>query len=318
MADRIGIVMLNMGGPENLAEVRPFLYRLFSDPAIINLRQPMRAIVATLISQLRAPKSRRMYKAIGGRSPLGQWTALQARQVQSLFDASRVCVQFGMNLSQPFIKDCLISLKNWGATRLVMFPLFPQYANATTGSCFAEVRRTLKGLRWSPETSFINSWCDNDAYLALGRRYLEQARVAAQVETEDCRIIFVAHGLPMKTIERGDPYAGEVLKTVNGLAQELRMPWSIAYQSRTGPVAWMKPYLDEEIARLGSEGVKNLIVMPVSFVSDHVETLHEIDQQSLKIARRSGVEGFFRVPMFNGDPEFSQIIKSIIDQRVKV
>ena len=317
---KTGILLLNLGGPWSTREVKPFLYRIFSNPDIlVGVPTPFRQSLAFLISQIKGPASIRSYEAIGGGSPQLHWTRLQAEGLEEHFRAQGtrepICVSIGMQASCPSIQKALYDLKNQGAERLVLLPLFPQYSTTTTGSCFKEVYKQLKRLKWAPLIQEIRSWPDHSKYISLLKQTLDE--VLKTNETQDStHLIFSAHSLPLAIIKRGDPYPQEVEKTVSRLRALCpnSVSWSLAFQSRNGRMPWLEPYLEDELVRLGKSGLKRLIVMPISFVSDHIETLWELDLYYAKLARKHGIEHYIRTRTFNDDPKFASVLHSLVTE----
>lgn len=309
-----GVVLLNLGGPWTIDDVKPFLYRLFSDPAIlVGLPTPLRQAVAFFISQVKGPSSIEMYRKIGGGSPQLQWTRVQAEHL--LAELARVDVEtrvvVGMRAAEPSIEAALRELREWGADELVLIPLFPQYSTTTSGSCLGEARRVLKALGWCPSVREVASFCAHPEYIALLREAIDEAVGLAVADGGSLHVLLSAHSLPLKIVDRGDSYPDEVNKTVAALTQGLTHPWSLAFQSRNGPMPWIQPYTEDEIRRLAQTGVRRLVVVPISFVSDHIETLYEIDQLYAGHARAHGIDGYYRARVFNGDPRFARVLASL-------
>ncbi|PYS77658.1 MAG: ferrochelatase [Acidobacteria bacterium] len=319
---KTGVALLNFGGPWTLADVKPFLYRLFSNPSVlVGVPAPVRQLLAFAITQVKGPSSIKAYESIGGGSPQLMWTEAQADGLRRLLkdgESARVRVEVGMRSAEPSIERALVRLKDWGAQRLVLLPMFPHFSTTTTGTCLQEARDSLRRLDWKPLTHEINNWPDHSGYAALLRRTLDEAVGRAEAERGDrcdpIHVLFSAHSLPLKIVERGDPYPSDVRRTITAVAGGLRHPWSLCFQSRNGRLPWLQPYLEDEIKRLADEGVRRLVVAPVSFVSDHIETLYELDQLYADLARSRGVTHYYRTRAFNGDPEFPRVLRSILSE----
>lgn len=314
-----GILLLNLGGPETQQDVQPFLFNLFSDPDLIRLPFPrLQKLFAGIISHLRARKSKRNYAAIGGGSPLLRMTNAQARALQDTlvmmgFDLP---VYVGMRYWHPLIESVVQQIKADEITHLVVLPLYPQYSTSTTGSSF----RLLETL-WAQDPHLaninlvlINSWYDQKDYLeamATGiRTELDQFP-----DPDTVHVLFSAHGVPEEYVTcYGDPYQQEMEACVRLIGKQIHQvnPFSLAYQSRVGPVRWLNPYTEDVIPRLGAQGVKQLLVVPISFVSDHIETLEEIDIEYAHLAKSSGIQTFRRVPALNTDPGLIQAMVKLI------
>lgn len=315
---RTGILLLNFGGPWTLSDVKPFLYRLFSNKSVlVGIPSPIRQILAFMIAQIKGPSSVAGYKSIGGGSPQLKWTSIQAEGLRHLSSRRNVHIEIGMRSAEPSIQCALERLQMWGADRLILLPLFPQYSTTTTGTCFEEVNAALERLKWSPELHAIVNWPDHPKYIELLRLTLNQAVdcvTSSDANQDPVHVIFSAHSLPLKIVERGDPYPEDVEKTIRAVTRELKHPWSLAFQSRNGKRPWLQPYLEDELKRLGKEGVRRVIVVPVSFVSDHIETLFELDKFYADVARDSGISEYHRAKCFNGNPQFPLVLQSLVNE----
>ena len=309
--------MLNFGGPWTLSQVRPFLYRLFVNPRVlVGIPSPLRQLLAFTIAQVKGPSSVRSYRSIGGGSPQLKWTATQAEGLRVLLDRRSFRLEIGMRSAEPSIATALERLKFWGATELVLLPLFPQFSTTTTGTCFDEVKVVLEELDWQPRVQEITSWPDHPTYIQLLRQTVEEAVSEAEARRESdespVHVLFSAHSLPLKIVKLGDPYPEEIERTIQAVTRGLQQPWSLAYQSRNGRLPWLQPYLEDELKRLGEAGSSNVVVVPISFVSDHIETLFELDQLYANVAREHGISNYQRARCFNDDPLFSQLLYSLL------
>jgi ferrochelatase len=313
---KTGIVLLNFGGPWTLSDVKPFLYRLFSNPAVlVGVPAPFRQILAFMIAQIKGPSSIKNYKSIGRGSPQLKWTTIQTEGLRSLLPKGSLRVEMAMRSAEPSIEQALMLLQDWGAEQLVLLPLFPHFSTTTTGTCFTEVRAALRRMRWSPVIHEVSNWADHPDYARLLRRTVDEAVGRAEAERngskEPVQILFSAHSLPLKIVKLGDPYPRDIERTIAAVARDLNHPWSLAFQSRNGKLPWLEPYLEDELKRLGREGVKRVVVVPISFVSDHIETLFELDQLYAGLAKTHGITHYYRARCFNGDPEFPRVLRSI-------
>ena len=303
---RTGVLLLNLGGPDRIEDVRPFLYNLFSDPEIIRLPFPwMQKPLAWLISTLRAGKSQENYQQIGGGSPLRQITDEQAQALEkSLQDKGQDArVYVGMRYWHPFTEEAIAKIEKDGVDRLVILPLYPQFSISTSGSSF----RVLEKL-WEKEQSLkkidytvIPSWYERPGYLQAMAELIAQ-ELDKLPEPDRAHIFFSAHGVPVSYVEEaGDPYQREIEECTRLIMQTLNRPnqHTLAYQSRVGPVEWLQPYTEDAIEELAERGIEELVVVPISFVSEHIETLQEIDMEYREIAEEAGIENFYRVPALN-------------------
>lgn len=314
---KTGILLLNFGGPWTISDVKPFLYRLFSNPRVlVGVPTPLRQMLAFAIAQIKGPSSRKSYKLIGGGSPQLKWTAIQAEGLRDLLENESIRVEIGMRSAEPSIGSALERLKFWGAEQLLLLPLFPQYSTTTTGTCFDEVKRVLDKLSWNPCVQQITSWPNRPDYTQLLQRLVDKTVREAESErgtaADPIHVLFSAHSLPMKIVELGDPYPQDVDSTVAAVAQNLKHPWSLAFQSRNGKMPWLQPYLEDELKRLGQSGIRRVVVVPISFVSDHIETLFELDLLYAETAKEHGITHYYRAGCFNGDPDFPRVLHSIV------
>jgi ferrochelatase len=312
---RTGILLLNFGGPWTLSDVKPFLYKLFANKSVlVGVPAPVRHLLAFFISQMKGRSSVEAYRAIGGGSPQLKWTSIQAEGLRNLSRRSDVRVEIGMRSAEPSIECALERLRSWGADKLILLPLFPQYSTTTTGTCFEEAADALGRMHWSPEVHPIVNWPDHPFYIELLQATLNEALTDIANEEDDgpVHIIFSAHSLPLKIVDRGDPYPEDVQRTVNALTRDLKHPWSVAFQSRNGKLPWLEPYLEDELKRLGNQGVKKVVIVPISFVSDHIETLFELDQLYAELARKNGISTYRRARCFNADPKFPRVLESLL------
>lgn len=321
-APPIGVVLLNMGGPECLSAVRPFLARLFSDRELIRLpAAPLtQPLFSWVVSGLRARKVRRYYEEIGGGSPIGQLTEAQRAALEAALRATggNFRVYVGMRYWYPLSKHAVLEMKDDGVRRAIALPLYPQYCAATTGSSFTDLEAWMRWARTSFPLTFVRSWPDDRGYIAaLSERIRETlSRLPASATGSApprTHLLFSAHGIPKSFIDRGDPYANEVARTVAATMRNFRdIAHSISYQSRAGRAEWLKPDTADEVVRLGREGVNALVVVPVSFVSDHIETLHELDIRLAATAAQAGIATFLRVPALNDSPAFIAALRDIV------
>ena len=316
---RVGVLLLNLGGPDQLEDVRPFLFNLFSDPEIIRLPFSwLQKPLAWLISTSRAKKSQENYKLIGGGSPLRRITEEQAQALQAALRerGQEVQVYVGMRYWHPFTEEAVARIKRDAIDRLVILPLYPQFSISTSGSSF----RLLDAL-WQEDPSLqkidytvIPSWYERAGYLQAMAELIQQQ--LDQMDSPDqAHIFFSAHGVPLSYVEEaGDPYQQEIEECTELIMRKLNRPnpYTLAYQSRVGPVEWLKPYTEDAILELAAQGVKNLLVVPVSFVSEHIETLEEIDIEYREIAEEAGIDNFQRVPALNTHPVFIEELSEMV------
>ncbi len=310
-----GVVLLNMGGPDSLSAIRPFLARLLSDRELIRLplapvTQPL---FAWIVSRVRTRKVKTYYEEIGGGSPIAELTDRQRAALEALLaeTGGNFRVYVGMRYWYPLAKHAVLEMKEDGVERGIALPLYPQYCAATTGSSLSDLRRWMRWAQADFPMAEVTSWPDHAGYIAaLGEKITET--ISGAGSPEGTHLLFSAHGVPKSFIDGGDPYQAEVEKTVAAVMKQFPgTPHSISYQSRMGRTEWLKPDTVAEVIRLGREGVQVLVVVPVSFVSDHIETLHELDIRLKETAREAGITTFLRVPAFNDSPAFIRALRDI-------
>ncbi len=279
-----------MGGPSSPEEIKPFLYRLFSDRDLINFGVPpfLQKPLAYLIASIRSKKILPNYRAIGGGSPTVRYSLEIAEAVEK---ATGVKTFVGMLYSQPLLEKVAEEVKNYGATDIAAISLYPQYSFATAGACIRDVKKHFQKART------VKSWCRNPHYIKWIKNQLEKSLA----KTKKPFILFSAHSLPAYLINQGDPYIKEVEDTVALVMKNMDVPFTISYQSKVGPIKWIEPTTEETIKKLGKEGIKELVVFPVSFISEHIETLFELDVEYKGIAEKAGIEKYLRVPLNHRD-----------------
>ena len=321
---RVGVLLLNLGGPDELDDVRPFLYNLFSDPEIIRLPVSwLQKPLAWLISTARSRKSQENYKQIGGGSPLRRITEEQAQALKQQLEAEgqETRVYVGMRYWHPFTEEAVVRIKRDQLEKLVILPLYPHFSISTSGSSFRILEQIWQqdpALQKIPYT-VIPSWYDEPAYLQAMANLIAQ-ELDQFSQPEQVHIFFSAHGVPLSYVEEaGDPYQYQIEECTRLIMETLNRPndHTLAYQSRVGPVEWLKPYTEEAIEKLGKQGVKDLLVVPISFVSEHIETLQEIDIEYRELAEASGIERFHRVPALNTDATFIQALTNCVENALE-
>ena len=323
---KTGVLLFNLGGPTTLADVEPFLVNLFSDRDIIELPFGPRVqpLFARLIAKVRGPAVRRNYASIGGGSPQLRLTREQARALEALLnrDGDRVRVAIAMRYWQPSTEEALRALAAEGIERIVTLTLYPHYSKATTGSSERELCRVLARPEWDGRfrVEGIDRYPEEPLYIAALAELVAQALASFPDEARDAVVLlFSAHGLPQRFVDAGDPYVRETEATVSGVLSRLGVKnrHALAYQSRTGPVKWIGPGVPETIASLAREGVRDLLMVPVSFVGDHIETLYEVDQLFARAAKRAGIRDYRRSPALNTHPLFIEALAGLVERRLE-
>ncbi|XP_042377284.1 ferrochelatase-1, chloroplastic-like isoform X1 [Zingiber officinale] len=324
--EKVGVLLLNLGGPETLNDVQPFLYNLFADPDIIRLPRLFRFLqrpLAKLISVVRAPKSKEGYAAIGGGSPLRRITDEQAEALKlALKDKNlNANVYVGMRYWKPFTEEALHQIKKDRITKLVVLPLYPQFSISTSGSSIRVLQSIIREDDYFSRLpiSIIESWYQREGYIKSMSELIE-IELQKFTKPEEVMIFFSAHGVPLSYVkDAGDPYRDQMEDCITLIMAELKSrginnTHTLAYQSRVGPVQWLKPYTDEVIVELGQKGVKSLLAIPISFVSEHIETLEEIDMEYKHLALESGIENWGRVPALGCTSSFiSDLADAVVE-----
>jgi len=316
----VGVLLLNMGGPDQPAAIRPFLYNLFDDREIIHLPGGMigQRLLGRLIVHARLKNARANYRAIGGGSPIVRWTTLQMEGLQRRLQQQAAAppkVGMAMRYWHPFADEALRALEAAGVTHVIGLTLYPHLTAATTGSSERDLVAARDRLGLQASLSFIRSWYDHLTYLDLWARKVQDALDALAPDVRGrVRLIASAHGLPQRFVDRGDPYVDHVKATLHGVLQRLDdpPPAHLAFQSRTGPVKWIGPGTGEVIERLAEQGHDALLMWPISFVSDHVETTYEVNMLFRGVAERAGVREYHMVPAINDDPQLWDVLADLV------
>jgi len=327
MTDKTAVLLLQMGGPRTLEEVEGYIRRLFADRDLVQLPQPLswfQGSLAKVVAKRRGPKVRAQYRQIGGGSPNNATTVAQASAVETLLaeaghDHYR-CFAC-MTYSEPMAAMALREAQEAGCSRLLLLSLFPQFCRASTMASIHDLDRALHAAGRRPgDYSLIDRWGTHPTYLDLlaagTRASLEEAQAESRAAGREGRptLLISAHGVPESYVRKGDPYVDEVQASVAGLRERLPVDQELvlAFQSRVGPVKWVAPSTEETLVRLGDEGIQDVVVLPISFVNDHIETLYEIDLELAAVARAHGILGYRRVPAFNLAPAFQTFLRDLI------
>ena len=314
MEDKVAVVLLNMGGPDSLESVRPFLNNLFQDPDIFKIPFGQK-LFAKFISKLRAPKVIEQYKKIGGKSPQNEYTEEQRALLQTSLRSMNINadVLIAMRYWKPLTQDTIREIESNNYKRIILLPLYPHYSSVTTGSSINEWWRKYNGVK--ENVKVINNFHDEDLYIkAISERIDEGLALYPSTEKENVELLFSAHSVPQSLIENGDPYQSQILSTIK-LVMELRNhseKHHISYQSKVGPVKWLTPSTKDKIEELGISGVKNLLVIPISFVSDHIETIYELDIEYRKIANETRIKNYMVTKGLNNSPIFIEQLRNLV------
>ncbi len=311
MNERTAIVVFNLGGPDSPAAVRPFLFNLFFDPDIIPLATPLRWLFATLISTLRAKKSQGYYAQLGGKSVLLPETQAQAAALEHVADAKVFVL---MRYWHPMAREVVKAIKDYAPARIVVLPLYPQFSTTTTGTTLTAFKKEAARQGLDTPLDILCCYPTDEGFVGTIAAQLRTAYDAAKAHGAP-RVLFSAHGLPVKTIENGDPYEWQVAESAKAVVARLNEPaldWAICYQSRVTPVAWLAPSVETEIRRAGADKVP-IVIVPIAFVSEHVETLIELDVTMRDLAKEAGVPHFSRLAAVRTDPRFISALAGFCD-----
>jgi ferrochelatase len=311
---RTAVVLFNLGGPDSLAAVEPFLKNLFSDPAIISLPQPLRWLLAKLIARRRAPTAREIYKRLGNASPILANTKAQAEALEAALGPDHR-VFIAMRCWHPFSDEAAARVREWQADEIVLLPLYPQFSITTTASSLEDWHRSAVRAGLKAPARAVCCYPNAPGFAAALAAGVAAA-LADWPRALPVRVLLSAHGLPKRIIERGDPYEWQVRETAAAVLKALGRPEIesvVCYQSRVGPLEWLQPATDQEIRRAGAEG-RGVIVVPVAFVSEHSETLVELDMDYRDLAREAGVPRYERVPVAGTAPEFIAELARLVRQ----
>ena len=305
---RTAIVLFNLGGPDKPEAVRPFLFNLFNDPAIIGAPTLIRWLIATLISRRRAPVAREIYAKIGGASPLRENTEAQAQALETALAGGalgEVRCFMAMRYWHPFSRAAVAAVQAFAPTRIILLPLYPQFSTTTTGSSLTAWHRAARTAGLTAPVSAVCCYPTDPGFVAAVADAV-RAVITATEPSIRTRILFSAHGLPKKIVDKGDPYQWQIKQTAAAVVQALAiadLDWVVCYQSRVGPLEWIGPSTDVEIERAGRDGVA-VVVAPIAFVSEHSETLVELDIEYRDLAARHGVPAYDRAATVGTAPQF--------------
>lgn len=317
-ARKLAVVLFNLGGPDAPEAVEPFLFNLFNDKAIIRVPQPLRWLIAKMVSRRRAPIAKEIYAQLGGGSPLLPLTEEQARALEAELGGAQgerdVRAFIAMRYWKPFAAETVRAVKAWAPDELVLLPLYPQYSTTTTGSSLKDWAKAAKAAGLHTRAKTVCCYPVDPDFIEAHVRQV-RAAIAGFATRDEFRILFSAHGLPKRIVDGGDPYQSQVEATCAAVMAGVGggpFDWRTCFQSRVGPLEWIGPATDAEIERAGREG-KSLIVVPIAFVSEHSETLVELDKEYGKLAAESGVPRYVRVAALGTQPDFIRGLARLVE-----
>ncbi|HEY1258170.1 MAG TPA: ferrochelatase [Stellaceae bacterium] len=310
---RTAVVLFNLGGPDSAGSVEPFLYNLFSDPAIIGLNAVFRRPLARIIARSRARTARDIFSRLGGASPLLANTQAQAEALQHVLGHDHRCF-VAMRYWHPYSSETASEVGKWAPDDIVLLPLYPQFSGTTTMSSWIAWKKAAVDCKLDVPTSLVASYPTEPGFIDAIVGLIRPAIAAVAVGGRSPRLLLTAHGLPKKIVHAGDPYPAQVEATAAAIIAALARPgldWRLCYQSRVGPLAWLEPATDAEIRRAGRERLP-LVVSPIAFVSEHSETLVELDLDYRKLAEESGVPSYRRVATVGTEPRFIAALAALV------
>lgn len=321
---KTAVVLLNLGGPDSLDAVEPFLFNLFNDPDIINfpLSFLFRTRLAKLISVKRAPKIQEQYKKIGGKSPILDITTKQAKSLELELNKSIPAKVFiAMRYWKPFTEEAITEVEKYGPDKIILLPLYPQYSTATTGSSLKEWNKFAKSSERLSNipTVLIEKYHLNETYIrAFVERINEGLKRFPAEKVDSVTILFSAHGTPVKLVKEGDPYSIHIKETVDRVAAAggFKQPWSLCFQSKVGPQKWLTPSTPDVIEENAAKGVKNLLMVPIAFTSDHLETLFELNIEYRHLAGEKGIEKYEVTEGLNDSATFIKALEELVLDQV--
>ena len=308
------IILFNLGGPDKLENVEPFLFNLFNDPAILNLPTIFRYPLAKLISNRRAPIAKKIYAELGGSSPILKLTKEQSNALEIKLNQAQNTDEYKcfiiMRCWNPRAKDVIKDVQLYGPDEIVLMPLYPQYSAATSGSSIKEWKDVCKKKNYQVKTSTICCYPTDQNFINAHTKEI----IKKTKDLKDFKLIFSAHGLPEKNITKGDPYQWQVEQSVNKIVESLNdenLDWILSYQSRVGPLKWIGPSTEDIIIENSKIG-KHIVLVPIAFVSEHSETLVELDIEYREIADANGCKNYTRVPALGINEDFIKAMSELI------
>ncbi|HTJ63597.1 MAG TPA: ferrochelatase [Alphaproteobacteria bacterium] len=317
---RTAVVLFNLGGPDRLEAVRPFLFNLFNDPAIFQLPQPFRTLLAYLVAKRRAPLAIEIYRHLGGGSPLLPNTEAQAKALHAALGGDEnVRVFIAMRYWHPFTEQTVADVQDWRPDEIVLLPLYPQFSTTTTASSIRAWHQAAKAMKLNAPTRSICCYPEASGFIAAAAELIAPALDQAAAYGKP-RLLLSAHGLPESVVKGGDPYQFQCELTARAIVEKLGLPdldWSICYQSRVGPMKWIGPSTDTEIRRAGQDKAP-VVIAPIAFVSEHSETLVEIEIEYRKLAGEVGVPFFRRVDTVATAPSFIETLADLVGKQSAV
>ncbi|MCS7077855.1 MAG: ferrochelatase [Bacteroidia bacterium] len=321
---KIGVVLCNLGGPRNLNDVQPFLYRLFMDEEVvpIQLKGWSREIFAYLVSHWRAKKTRKKYAKIGGSSPINENTEKQRTALSLYLNQNYHKYHFevatAMRFSFPNAEQALEYLQEKEVKKIVLLPLYPHYCYSTGQSSIDTFQKVCQQRQSNIPVLIIKTYHTHPRYVQAVNQKIDE-EINKLKDKKNTVLVFSAHGIPVRGVRKGDPYQKNIEESIQAImqARNFDLPYRISYQSRVGPMEWLKPYTQEVIQELAKQKINNVIIIPISFVSDHLETLYEIGIEYAQLAQKMGIPYFTFTNGLNDSPLFIQALAELIYEVLK-
>ena len=308
------VILFNLGGPDNLENVEPFLFNLFNDPAILNLPSFFRFPLAKLIANRRAPTAKKIYKELGGSSPILKLTTEQAAALELKLNKDDNLSDYRcfvvMRCWHPRALNVVKEVINYNPKEIILMPLYPQYSAATSGSSIKEWNNICAKNNYKVKTSIICCYPTDENFIEAHKNEI----IKKIKNLENFKLIFSAHGLPQKNIKKGDPYQWQVEQSVNKIVKSLNikdLDWILSYQSRVGPLKWIGPSTEDIIVE-NSKLEKHIVLVPIAFVSEHSETLVELDIEYKELAAKNGCKNYTRVPALGTNENYIKAMSNLI------
>lgn len=309
---KTAVVLMNLGGPDSLNAVKRFLFNLFYDKAIITLPNPFRWIIAKIISTARNKKAQEIYKLVGGASPIMQETIAQKKALEQKFKGRDIEIFIVMRHYHPYSYEVVKEIKRYNPDEIIMLPLYPQFSTTTTGSAIADLKNALSQEGIDAHQKVIGCYFQEPGFISAHAEMILSA-MDKIIDKNNMLLLFSAHGLPKKVILNGDPYQWQIEESVKAIVKKLsikKLDYKVSYQSKVGPLEWLTPNTEDEIKRAAIAG-KAIIIVPIAFVSEHVETLVELDIEYSKIAKDANIE-YVRVPALSINDKFIESLADIV------
>lgn len=316
---KTAIVLLNLGGPDSIESIEPFLFNLFSDPDIFKIPIGQK-LFAKVISKRRAPKVAEDYKLIGGNSPINKWTEIQRSMLENSLrsDGYDVCVLVAMRYWKPLTEDAVARIEEGDYHNIILLPLYPHDSISTMGSSFNEWKRKYKGD--VSKVIYIREYPTNEKYVQAINERIDQTILRFDEEArKDIQLVFSAHGTPVSLVKKGDPYSHHIKQSIEAImkARNYSHEFHICFQSKVGPVEWLEPATDDMIKDLKKKGNDHLLIVPISFVSDHVETSFELDIKYRHVANKAGIKNYNVMTGLNDSKLFVEALSGLIKEKIK-